>query len=387
MMPVLITVWFLCALLVLVPTLFSAIPGKSWVLRVCDFPRAQVLWVGVLLMAGAGAMFLSDAVDRESPLGVAAQVVAVFVLICLMVQLWWALRLTPMTRPEVALSQSKADAYHQSHPHIPGEGALRFLTANVDYTNTDREQALDALTSWRPHVLALVETDDKWGDLIDRLQEESYPWVVRELRELGRGMTLLSRFPIESSEVRYLVDKDRPSIWAEICPPQGGCIRTVVMHPPPPGLPRRRGSGRLDSTKRDIEIDVAASIIGDRPNNHWILAGDFNDVGWSATTLRAKKTSGLVDPRVGRGMYSTYPASTPLLRYPIDHVLVSPSFKLLGLRRLEPIGSDHLPLLADFEIPMVEASKQLDEDHLVYNPCSGETVATVTKGPRRPVAS
>tara|TARA_R100000687_G_scaffold77331_1_gene69801 strand:+ start:19 stop:207 length:189 start_codon:yes stop_codon:yes gene_type:complete len=50
-------------------------------------------------------------------------------------------------------------------------------------------------------------------------------------------------------------------------------------------------------------------------------------------------------------MFSTFPASLPLLRYPIDHVLVSNAFRLVGLQRLEDIGSDHLPLLADLELP------------------------------------
>uniref|UniRef100_UPI0025BE47A7 endonuclease/exonuclease/phosphatase family protein n=1 Tax=Aquisalimonas sp. TaxID=1872621 RepID=UPI0025BE47A7 len=76
-----------------------------------------------------------------------------------------------------------------------------------------------------------------------------------------------------------------------------------------------------------------------------IVAGDFNDVAWSHTTYLFKRIEGLLDPRVGRGLFNTFDTRSRLLRYPLDHVFASQHFLLVELRRLPDIGSDHFPML------------------------------------------
>lgn len=350
----LIILWLILVGCVSVVTLLSLIPGRSWVLRVCDFPRAQMFTLGLVLL-GVGLLVYITGVEWSGGgagdgWGSVVWVSWVILLASAVVQAYWAGKFTALTKPEVPSSTLASGNGDRRDPKLPVDGCIRLITANVDYTNADRAGAIDRLMEMQPHILAMVETDEQWDEDIERYRER-YPYMVKALRELGRGMVLLSRFPIEQGEVRYLVDDDRPSIWAELCLPDGGCLRLVVTHPPPPGLPKRRGSGRHSSKKRDIELDIIASRVRSQPGHQWILSGDFNDVGWSGTTMRAKRVSGLRDPRVGRGMFSTFPASLPLLRYPIDHVLVSNAFLLVGLQRLDDIGSDHLPLLADLELP------------------------------------
>ncbi len=106
----------------------------------------------------------------------------------------------------------------------------------------------------------------------------------------------------------------------------------------------------------------------DRPT---IIAGDFNDVAWSHTTTLFQKTSGLLDPRVGRGMYSTFNATHPLLRWPLDHVFHSDHFKLVRMERGPSWGSDHFPIFIELKL---ESGAQAEQEEPDTSPAEGEQV-------------
>jgi endonuclease/exonuclease/phosphatase (EEP) superfamily protein YafD len=99
----------------------------------------------------------------------------------------------------------------------------------------------------------------------------------------------------------------------------------------------------LRSTERDAELLMVGRIISqhDRPT---IICGDLNDVAWSRTTKLFQKISGLLDPRIGRGLYNSFHAHYPLIRFPLDHVFHSNHFRLVELKRLPNVDSDHFPI-------------------------------------------
>jgi endonuclease/exonuclease/phosphatase (EEP) superfamily protein YafD len=102
---------------------------------------------------------------------------------------------------------------------------------------------------------------------------------------------------------------------------------------------------RVDSTMRDAELLSVAKEIKELGDVPVIVAGDFNDVAWSRSTHLFQRTGGLLDPRVGRGLFNTWDSGNWLLRYPLDHVFASRHFFLVELQRLPDIGSDHFPIL------------------------------------------
>jgi endonuclease/exonuclease/phosphatase (EEP) superfamily protein YafD len=77
--------------------------------------------------------------------------------------------------------------------------------------------------------------------------------------------------------------------------------------------------------------------------------GDLNDVAWSHTTELFRKVSRLLDPRRGRGFYSTFSAHYWWLRFPLDYIFCSSDFGLVTMRRLPRFGSDHFAMFIQLQ--------------------------------------
>jgi len=110
------------------------------------------------------------------------------------------------------------------------------------------------------------------------------------------------------------------------------------MHPRPP-VPGN------DTEERDAQIKRAATLTkhSDLPV---ICMGDFNDVAWSRTAQNFKHHGNFHDPRVGRGMLSSFDANHPILRFPIDQLYVTGGIDLISFERKRAVGSDHFPMNA-----------------------------------------
>lgn len=181
-------------------------------------------------------------------------------------------------------------------------------------------------------------------------------------------MMLYSGLPLPQARVRYLVEGYVPSIHARVRSSSGAEFLFVGLHPKPPVL--------HGSAPGDAELLIAGRRIR-AAGEPAILAGDLNDVPWSATMQLFQEMSGLRDPRVGRGSFATYSIGVPLLRWPLDHAFVSPGFRLTRFESLRDVGSDHLPVLAELCTPGPSASRAATDVR------GGETEGAATEAIRQ----
>ena len=327
-----------------IATALSLVRARAWWIRIWDFPRVQVALIGILALAlGAVGGSLLD----WPTAGFAAPVAAA---VGYQVALVW--RYTPLAPREV--QQTRRDEHGRR---------VSLMVSNVLQTNRRAERLLAVVRECDPDLVLCVETDDWWEQRLDALTE-THPHVVRRPLPNTYGMLLYSRLALEKPEVNFLVEPDIPSTQAGVRLRNGTLVRLNCVHPRPP-VP-----GESDeSLERDAELLLVGKRVREA-REPVIVCGDLNDVAWSRTTRLFQKVSRLVDPRKGRGFYATFHARWPGFRYPLDHVFHSDDFRLVALRRLDYVGSDHFPVYvvlshepaaaAEQEAPSA-AAKDLDE--------------------------
>lgn len=186
-------------------------------------------------------------------------------------------------------------------------------------------------------ILPLMETDAVWSDELSDVLAR-YPHVKSHLADDHYGLIFATRLDVVSVDFFWLDDDDTPALKSVLQAPDGTEFNFIGLHrrPPMPGN---------DSETRDRQIKKAAQMTGssDRPT---ICMGDFNDVAWSWTTKRFKRYGNFAEPRVGRGMISSFHAKYPFMRLPIDQLFVTENVRLVSFARLENFGSDHFPIVA-----------------------------------------
>jgi endonuclease/exonuclease/phosphatase (EEP) superfamily protein YafD len=315
-------------------SIIPLIPSSYWFVRIFDYPRSQKFWVTVGVMVAFP--FLADFQLLHHKIFL---VLLFLNSAYLLTQIW---SYTPLAREQM----KKADD--------SSETKLRLFIANVFQDNREFSLCSDAIKECDPDIVLLVETDERWLQEVDGCMK-SYPYRVLQPQDNTYGMVLFSRFEILQHSVRFLVEKDIPSITCDVKINDSDVFRLYCLHPKPP-VPNESE----ESTERDAEILMVGKE-AKKCKLPVIVAGDLNDVAWSATTNLFLKVSGLLDPRIGRGFFSTFHAAYRLFRWPLDHVFCSTHFCLVSLRRLQSIGSDHFPIFIEVALMPTEDPENVNE--------------------------
>lgn len=335
-----------CVFCLLAATLLPLVPVGAWVVRLFDFPRVQI--AALCLLPAIGLAMVGRAQQWQSQH-------SLLLLLTLAVAAWQlshVLKYSPVWKQEIP-AFSPADAT-----------PMRVCIMNLKYDNARKEEVTSLVESMDVDLLLLIEYDETWHAALQRLQAH-YKFHHEVIRGEGLGLAFWSKLPVSGLETKYLVSERRVSIFCEIESPNGENVHFVGLHPTPPGLYDERNEDRHDSRIRDAELMLVAKQVAEAPERNWLIAGDFNDVAWSHTTRVFKRVSGLKDPRVGRGLYTTYHAAYPPLRYPIDHVFVSSNAELASLGRFHIPGSDHFGIKAAINfLGEPDPSEQPEQDDL-----------------------
>jgi endonuclease/exonuclease/phosphatase (EEP) superfamily protein YafD len=244
---------------------------------------------------------------------------------------------------------------------------LSIVVSNVLQTNRDAERLTRVTGAADADVMLFVETDAWWRERLDRAFARTHPHGPRCALPNTYGMLLYSRLPLEGASVDFLVQDDIPSMQARARLAGGARVWLNAVHPRPPA------PGESDqSLGRDAELLLVGQRVRDGqaadPDLPVVVFGDLNDVAWSHTTRLFQKTSRLLDPRKGRGFFSTFHARWPGLRWPLDHVFFSEHFRLVTMRRLEYVGSDHfavhIAISLEADAPAAQEAPAADGDDL-----------------------
>ncbi len=219
------------------------------------------------------------------------------------------------------------------------EACLTVITANI-YESRDAMEKLSALAVREgADLISINEAVSRMTDYSYRQAFPEHPHVVHAAwenmpRHMGNPITLLSRRPLaDRDRVLRRDTAGRAYITADLGGDWQG-TRIVLAHAMAPlwheGL-----------VARNTLLRVAGEAAKD--SESFIMLGDFNLTPWAPEFRRLPgKRAG--DPR---GV-ATWPTSLRMVGLPIDHIMFDGDLELVDVRVLDPIGSDHLPVLATF---------------------------------------
>ncbi len=308
------------AILVIWLSFWSLIPRDEWWIRGADFPRLQILFLGII----AFVLLLI----WEQAWDVSSLVILIGLIAALAYQLKMVLPYTLLWKKQV-----KQVRPEQLNP----EKQISLIVSNVLTPNKKHHLLIEQIQQLKPDLVLTLESDQIWQQALTKI-EVDYPYRVAVPLDNLYGMHLYSRLPLKDTEIKFILSDEIPSIHTTVFLPSGQPVQLYCLHPKPPSPTEAK-----DSTLRDAELLIVGDQIKDLDES-CIVMGDLNDVAWSRTTRLFQRISGLLDPRVGRHYINTFHADYPLLRWSLDHVFHSTDFALVKMKRLAHIGSDHFPV-------------------------------------------
>ncbi len=235
--------------------------------------------------------------------------------------------------------------------------SIKIISCNVLQFNKEHDRFIDLIRKEKPQIFLTMESDATWEEALRKL-ESDYPNVVKVTLDNTYGMHFYTTLKINKSQVHYFVADDIPSIEAELETADGHRFIFFAVHPPPPSPTEEE-----NSKERDGDLLSVAKRVRDY-KMPVVVTGDFNNVAWARSSILFKKTSKLIDARIGRGILSTFHANYWFFRVPLDLLFHSPNVFIDKLFIYPSVGSDHFPMGCTFFIDRYSDEQAEDIEHL-----------------------
>ena len=315
-------IYLFFVILLTIVTILPKIPSTHWIFRVPDFAKIQINYL-ILTVFLIGFLFYEN-------------------------KLWWytqGLLLLMIIFHSITLIK-----YTKYYPvkKITSKGEnssakIKIISANIYQFNEKFNQFINVIRKHEPDVFLTMESNKDWENALQEL-EDDYPHHHKVTLENTYGMHFYSKLKVKEAKTHYFVADDIPSIEAHITTEDGFEFVFFGIHPPPPSPTEEETSKERDGDLLSVSKRVQ------KISKPVIVVGDFNNVAWSKSSVLFRKTSHLIDPRVGKAFVSTFHARYRLLRFPIDLMFHSENIFIKELKTLEDFGSDHLPVMCEFFI-------------------------------------
>ena len=313
-----------CGTLLIIMTFLAQMDSAQWYMEVLGFPRLSIL--AGLLLFGLSSFLLNDKQNMAYLVFVSGLVLSVGL------QAWILFSYTP-------LAQKKVQSAETADKLVQGR-VISILLANVLMSNRNSGPLLKMIDDRQPTLVLAMEVNSWWVNKLRALNKK-YPYRIVFPTDNTYGMSLYSQLPLIDEKILFLNNDNVPSFHCKVMLANGKTFQLMALHPVAPKPSVRPDN--MGKTENGL-INAARTVAGIKMPT--MVAGDFNDVGWSENTTRFDNISKLNDVRRGRGLYNTFKAGSFLLKWPLDYVYVSDEFKVVSLERLPAYGSDHYPFFA-----------------------------------------
>lgn len=322
--------------LLIVLSLMPFIQSQHWVFRVAEFIKLQLLVFQVPALAWG--LYLLD----EAPWVWGLEVMQAALILY---HVYILVRYTKFWRREKYEKGKDAS------------DSIKIISCNVLQFNKEHERFVALVKKEQPQIFLTMESDAVWEKEL-RVLEVDYPNTVKVTLDNTYGMHFYTNLKINTSQVHYFVADDIPSIEAELETADGHRFIFFAVHPPPPSPTEEE-----NSKERDGDLLSVAKRVRDY-KMPVVVTGDFNNVAWAKSSVLFKKTSKLIDARIGRGILSTFHANYWFFRVPLDLLFHSPNVFIDKLFIYPSVGSDHFPMGCTFFIDRYSDEQAEDIEHL-----------------------
>src|SRR5690554_482717 len=238
---------------------------------------------------------------------------------------------------------------------------IKVISCNIYQFNKEYQRFIDLINKEQPDIFLTMESNSDWEQAM-RVLEKDYPNFQKVTLENTYGMHFYTKLKVNRVQTHFFVADDLPSIEAELETKDGHRFVFFGAHPPPPSPTEEE-----NSKERDGDLLSIAKKVRDY-KLPVLVTGDFNNVAWAKASILFKKTSRLIDARIGRGIIATFHTKYWFFRVPLDLVFHSTDIFIDQLFTYPSVGSDHFPIGCVFHI-----DKQSEEqEELVKNLEEGE---------------